>query len=122
MPRPQLMDVPPDLAKYMDVFVRRSEHGYIIWRRGTGGNAELLWIKSDKKGHGRELFVGMLRQLKEDPPYHTVFGFARETNLLGLAWYDKMGFDLSRVTGVYKDGSAAVFSAPYDRLCKLHGV
>lgn len=116
------MSLPPDLEKYMDVNVIRGEQGFVVWRLGTGGNAELLWIRSHAKGWGRKLFVMMLKALRENPPYHTVFGFTRFGNWDAMGFYDRMGFSLSKVEGVYKDGVAVVFSAPYEDLCNLHGV
>lgn len=120
---PKLSPLPEGLEEYMDVHVVRAEFGHIIWRKGTGGNAEILYIKATKKGGGRRLLRLMLSGLVDNPPYNgdgTVYGFTREGNLTALAFYDKMGFELSRVAGVYAEGSAVCFSAPYLALVKTH--
>jgi len=54
--------------------------------------------------------------LKGRPPYHSVFGFTRESNEEAQKFYGKLGFDLTPVQGVYKDGTAIFFHAPYSRL------
>lgn len=99
-----------------------SELGEIFWQRGTGGNVEITLFKSTRRkvGYGRRLLQGMLRELRTNPPYHTVYGFTRTSNLDARAAYSALGFTLSLVIGVYKDGDAMVFSAPYEDLCKRH--
>lgn len=100
------------------------EGGFIVWRRGTGGNVELINLQvspeSRRKGAGRRLLQRMLAELKKNPPYATVFGFSREVNREAHDFYREMGFTLSRVDGVYADGSAIVFSALYSELCQKH--
>ncbi len=99
-----------------------SEDGYIVWRTGTGGNAELLHLRSQRPGGGQRLLVRMLEALTADPPYATVFGFTRAGNTEAQEFYRKAGFTLTRVTGVYADGEAIVFSRPYAELLALHRV
>lgn len=100
--------------------------GYIVWRLGTGGNAEVLHLKVyseyRRQGHGRQLLRAMLAKLKEDPPYRTVYGFCLPDNEDAAAFYRKMGFTVSEVEGVYAVGRAAVFSATYDDLIDNHGI
>ena len=119
------IDFPADLTEYAQVYARRTEDGYITWRRGTGGNVELLHIKvrNKRKGEGMRLLQMMLKQLETDPPYGgkgTVFGFTRMSSLDALAFYDRAGFDLSQVRGVYAEGVAVCFSATWAVLYKLH--
>lgn len=122
---PDRIELPPDLVDYAQVYAERTENGYITWRRGTGGNVELLHIKTREKGRGEglRLLRLMLKKLKDNPPYDgagTVFGFCRLSNVDALSWYDRAGFDISQVRGVYAEGVAACFSAPYALLIELH--
>lgn len=101
-----------------------DEHGVICWRNGTGGNVELFNIRTNaiRRGHGRKLFVAMLRTLKENPPYYSVFGFTRVSNNRAQEFYRAMGFDLTHVPHVYKDGSGVMFSQSFEKLCEVHGI
>lgn len=117
------------LDKYVDPYSQTmkwgwSANGFIVWRKSTGLNAELLHLKVFKPGNGAgtTLLKHMLIELKDDPPYATVFGFTRTVNTSAQEFYRAMGFDLSPVRGVYDDGDAVVFSARYDDLCKKHGI
>lgn len=100
------------------------ENGYIVWRRGTGNNVELLHIRtfSPGKGTGKELVIRMLKALLECPPYATIFGFTRTVNESSQSFYKALGFELSEVTGVYDDGSAIVFSQRFKTLLEIHNV
>lgn len=95
-----------------------TPEGYIVWRVGTGGNAELLHIRAYEKrrGVGRKLVRTMVELLKTTPPYAEVFGFTRVVNEAAHAFYTTLGFKLSLVSGVYKDGKAVLFSQPYESL------
>lgn len=95
-----------------------AAHGYIVWRLGTGGNVELLHIKAEPRGrgHGRRLFYQMLERLRESPPYHSIYGFTRVSNEEARAFYGALGFCLQEVAGVYADGRAVLFWAPYEVL------
>lgn len=99
-----------------------SEHGHISFQRGTGGNVEITSFRVDpvKRGHGTALLKRMLRKLESEPPYHTIYGFTRTCNTDAIEAYKALGFTTSPVWGVYKDGSAVVFSAPYSDLCAKH--
>jgi hypothetical protein len=70
---------------------------YIVWRVGTGENVELLHLKvvNQNEGTGTALFKMMLEALRENPPYHTVFGFTRGYNSVAMEFYLAMGFDLT---------------------------
>lgn len=94
--------------------------GYIVWRRGTGGNVELLHIRTYEKGKGsgRQLVYRMLVRLRVDKPYHSVFGFTRVANDEAKAFYAALGFSLTEVPGIYADRRAVLFFAPYDDLVK----
>lgn len=101
-----------------------TNDGWVAWERGTGGNVELSYLKARDPGNGggTRLLRAMLAALRRDPPYHTVYGFTRTCNLDAQAFYRAMGFTLSPVVGVYKDGGAVVFSAPYEDLCRFHKI
>lgn len=99
-------------------FLSYPKRGYIVWRKGTGDNVELLHIYSNerRKGFGTKLIRQMVSQLLKTPPYHTIFGFTRTGNLEAQSFYTSLGFVMSRVHGVYKDGEAFVFSQPFSQL------
>lgn len=109
---------------YLRISYHSDEHGYIVWRRGTGGNVELLHlkVKETRKGHGTRLFREMLRQLQAEPPYAQVFVFTRMENAAARQFYRSMGMIHSTVYGVYADGVAALLSADYNFLRKKHGI
>ena len=95
-----------------------QDQGFIVWRLGTGNNVELLHIKTFKKGkgYGRKLFYTMLDGLKQDLPYHSIFGFTRVGNSEARAFYGALGFWLQPVTGLYQEGSCILFCQGYDIL------
>lgn len=109
---------------YQEVNFISRPSGYLVWRGGTGGNVEILHLRTyqQRKGHGRELLVEMLTRLRASPPYKTIYGFTLPVNEAGHLFYQAMGFVLSPVIGVYAAGSAKVFSADYDQLCQRHGI
>jgi ribosomal protein S18 acetylase RimI-like enzyme len=98
-----------------------GQAGFIVWRMGTGGNAELLHIKAYelREGLGRALLYKMLDRLADQPPYHTVYGFSRVSNKRAASFYKAMGFHLVPVDGVYKDGKAIMFWQEYSQLVRL---
>lgn len=106
------------------VHMLNDDRGLLSWRWGTGDNVEITHFKSTLpgNGYGLSLLRDMLKALKGDPPYCTVFGFTRTCNKAAQAFYQNVGFTLSPVQGVYADGDAVVFSANYKELCTLHGV
>lgn len=109
------------VTPYQGLHHIHDETGFIVWRRATGGNVELLHLKVEQPGHGhgKRLLLGMIRELRKTPPYETVFGFTRSINDDAQSFYARMGFTLSRVTGVYRDGEAILFSQRYQDLCGL---
>lgn len=109
---------------YRAVGWHRDDHGYIVWRLGTGNNVELLHLKvyEPGNGHGTRLVKIMLQRLTGAPPYRTVFGFCRSCNANAQEFYRSAGFTTALVTGVYADGDACVFSGDYEYLCHKHGV
>ena len=127
---PTLDDHLKFLADYVDSFEGchfiHDDRGWIVWRWGTGRNVELLHLKTRARGrgHGRELIVDMLRKISDSkrPPYATIFGFTRKSNDGAQGFYEAMGFTCTPVLGVYADGEAILFSAPYVDLLEKHGV
>jgi ribosomal protein S18 acetylase RimI-like enzyme len=105
-------------------WVFHPSRGYIVWRLGTGDNVELLHIRTFTRGRGfgKELVKEMLKRLKDRPPYYSVFGFTRVSNEEAQAFYGALGFDLTPVSGVYKDGQAILFSGCFTTLCEQLGV
>lgn len=108
---------------YRKIDYYRDDTGYIVWRRGTGDNVELLHIHVYQrgKGHGKLLFHNMLKQLAGQPPYWSVFGFTRVSNQEARNFYQALGFDLVHIPGVYHEGRAILFHAPYQRLVARMG-
>jgi len=106
--------------RYRTARWHRCELGEIVWRYGTGANVELLEIHAVPrgKGYGRALVYTMLVTLRDDPPYHSVFGFTRVSNEEARAFYAALGFRLHEVPGVYADGRAVLFEAPYADLVR----
>lgn len=95
--------------------------GFIVWRRGTGNNVELLHIRTFQpgKGHGRGLVYHMLHQLAMHPPYHSVYGFTRTSNEDARKFYGALGFRLApAVDGLYAAGGATLFWATYAELVR----
>jgi len=101
-------------------YLYNKNEGYIVWRVGTGENVELLHLRTfvKRKGYGRKLVYGMLESLKEKPPYHSVFGFTRTSNLEAQEFYGALGFNLQEIDGLYRDGQAIMFWKEYSQLVK----
>lgn len=101
-------------------YVDMPGEGFIVWRTGTGGECEICWLKvrESGKGVGTRLLKEMLRTLKSSPPPSSVYGFTWRGNEAARRFYESMGFDLTEVKGVYRDGSAVLFSQYYDVLCR----
>lgn len=110
------------IEPYRKVCHYQCTNGYIVWRYGTGGNVEILHLKvqTPRQKTGTHLLKTMLDKLKDHMPYATVFGFSRVGNKTGHAFYRAMGFELTRVKGVYDEGAAVVFSARYNDLLERH--
>lgn len=91
-----------------------DERGYIVWRKGTGDNVELLHIKSLKPGGGTSLLRDMLEAVET---YHSVFGFCLRSNQRALDFYAANGFKLHYLgQSVYRDDATVLFVAPYAKL------
>ena len=114
------------LDRYAKLDYIQTEEGHIIWRRGTGDNVELLDIQvhdpKRREGHGTELFKNMLHNLIENPPFSDVFGFTRSCNKRALNFYQSLGFKTQYVNGIYKDGSAIIFSQKFESLLERNHV
>lgn len=97
-----------------------TKDGYIVWRLGTGGNVELLHIRSfiKGKGIGRQLVIDMLLALKDSPPYYSVYGFTRVENEGAVKFYKALGFHVDILDGPYKSGQAVLFSQSYKVLLR----
>ena len=106
--------------KHVDHY--QTDNGYIVWRLGTGGNYEILHLRANqpRKGTGRELLRVMLQRLHQTPPRTSIFGFTWLANTDAQAFYKAMGFDLSKVRGLYTDGQAILFTAKYTDLWERH--
>lgn len=117
-----------DLSKYVHPYVEVSiverHNGFLVYRQATGDNVELLHIKTyvTGVGTGRQLVLAMLEELKQRPPYCTVFGFTRTCNEASQKFYTALGFELTPVKGVYQDGSAVLFSQEYKTLLEFNNV
>lgn len=117
-----------ELSRYVEpftnVFRHEEDNGFIVWRRATGDNVELLHIKTYQPGlgTGRVLVLAMLQSLLLTPPYDSVFGFTRVCNSGAQSFYRALGFELSTVKGVYADGSAILFSQKYSKLLEINNV
>lgn len=112
------------VSRFQDVDYYSNDNGFIVWRKGTGNNTELLHIKTyvPGQGTGRQLVLRMLAMLRYAKPYCTVFGFTRSCNLNSQKFYEALGFELSEVKGVYADGTAIVFSQTYEKLLEINNV
>lgn len=113
-----MLDRRTKVDPFVTVSSYEDETGYVVWRRGTGDNVELLHIHTAErgKGYGRNLVYRMLDELKYEPPYHSVFGFTRVSNDEAKKFYAALGFELVEVPGVYEDRRAILFWQEYDVL------
>lgn len=100
---------------YRTVSYVADDTGYVVWRAGTGGNCELLHLRTyqQRKGYGTALFRRMLEQLRANPPYHSVFGFCLGRNAAAQAFYAAQGFQLEQLgRSVYGGDCTVLFHAP----------
>lgn len=122
------MDKEMDFKEFEERYVKKflplyyvfsPRHGYIVWRLGTGENMELLHVRSfvSGQGIGTRLVKAMLRELKKNKPYHSVFGFTLASNTTARRWYHSMGFNTQECDGPYKGGPSVMFSQSFDVLC-----
>ncbi len=121
---PKTFNFKRHVERYMETSYIEGPTGYIVWRVGTGGNTELLHLYAypSRKNHGKSLLKRMLKELVKDPPYSTVYGFCLASNTEAKKFYEAVGFDVSFVKGVYREGGAYLFSQEYSKLKEMHGV
>lgn len=100
------------------------DNGYIVWRLGTGGNIELLHIRvfELRKGYATMLVRMMLEELKQHPPYHSVFGFAVASKPDIGEIYRHLGFETETIVGMYQSGGTIVFHQEYAKLCTHYDI
>lgn len=112
------------IEPFQQVHWYQDETGYIVWRLGTGLNVELLHLNTQehRKGYGKSLVCKMLSELKSEQPYHSVFGFTRESNGEAIAFYKSIGFNLTLVSDLYREGPAIMFHQSYSTLREKHRV
>lgn len=95
----------PDFGKYFErhIVVDREGRGWLDYRLGTGGTAELTNIEVSRShrraGVGRTLLSRMIAELPSDVA--TVFAFTSEKNVLAHQWYQSLGFQLIRAPQFY---------------------
>lgn len=123
-----LIEFPAFLDRYVEPFrspswVYEPDRGFIVWRRGTGDNVELLHVRAavPHQGHGRWLVYRMLDHLRANPPYHSVYGYTRIGNNRAREFYAALGFRCQEVDGIYAEGAAVLFWGCYTRLVELKG-
>lgn len=127
---PEIYDLEQFKAKYVKPYdaleyVFWPEKGYVVWRPGSGNNTELLHIRTfvNGKGYSKELIREMLSQLKANPPFFSVFGFALSNRSELKAIYQALGFNISPdIEGMYKGGPMFMFSQSYQQLCRKYEV
>lgn len=106
-------------------FIYWQDKGYIVWRIGTGENAELLHIRTfiNNKGYAKELIRAMIEKLDKNQPYFSVFGFSlvsEKRKYLKEIW-QKLGFNISNeIKGIYKGGPVIIFYQNFKILKKKY--
>lgn len=113
-------------------YIYRDDLGYIVWRRGTGGNLEILFIEAANPGNGqgRELVRLMVEYLTRTnaAPYHSVFAFRLGSREEAGRFYRSLGFRGVLVgsprgeRGVYRDDETYLHWVPWDELKRNLGV
>lgn len=101
-------------------FIFVPKIGYIVWRLGTGENIELLHIRtfSQGKGHGGWLIKSMIFDLKNSPPYYSIFGFSLASNVRAIGMYRKAGFKIIECPFPYKYDKSIIFCESFVNLYK----
>lgn len=99
--------------------------GFIVWRKCTGENIELLHIKTfnHNKGYAKELVKKMVKKIKKSPPYYSIsgFGLATPDRIHLKEVYKKLGFEVSdNIPGPYKGGPSFLFYQSYKKLKKKY--
>ncbi|MEK7635650.1 MAG: hypothetical protein AAB405_01005 [Patescibacteria group bacterium] len=118
------------LKKYILPFIRIHyifwpAKGFIVWRKCTGENIELLHIKTFKhnKGYAKELIKEMIKKIQKNLPYYSISGFSLATpdRIYLKEVYKKLGFEVSDdIPGPYKDGPSFLFYQSYEKLKKKY--
>ena len=105
------------VKKFQNIdFIYLPEKGFIVWRLGTGENVELLHIRTfiHKKGYARKLIKEMIKKLKKNPPYYSIFGFALSSRKNLKKIYQRLGFKVTpNISGPYKKGLSFLFYSNY---------
>jgi len=99
---------------YFNVHGLFKDHGYIVWRVGTGENVEILFIEGP--GHGKELVKEMVEILEQTPPYNSIFVFRREQNEIAGKFYRKLGFTETVIPDLYKGENAVLATINFEKL------
>lgn len=101
------MSIAPDSPeKYFRRHVIEDDngHGWLDYRLGTGGTAELTNIEVSnehrREGVGRLLLARMVAELPLD--VKTVYAWTSAQNRIAHEWYDAMEFTRMLVPGFYK--------------------
>lgn len=115
------LEVTSRLEEYMGYdFIYIDGVGYIAWQCSTGENYEILLVEvaEKRKGYGRKLMKMMCDKIK---PYHSVFVFRQASNEEAGFFYRAMGFEETRIPGLYKGGDAILGVVPFEKLKTLTG-
>lgn len=91
------------------------EIGYIAWQCSTGDNIEIVFIEAKQKGQGNGIRL-IKEMLKKVQPYHSIFVFRRANNITAKHFYIKMGFQETRISGLYQGEDAVLGVASYSIL------
>lgn len=115
-------------AQYLEPFgmlphIYSKEHGFVVWRMGTGRNVELLHIRAweIRQGHGTWLLDRMLWTIEQTPamqPYYSIYGFTRASNSRAISFYQAVGFHWQQVNGLYEDGVGVLFWRGFEDLLR----
>lgn len=121
----QLLD---KLAAYHNVeYIYVEGEGYIAWRYSTGMNIEFLFVEvaAKRKGFGIAMFRRMVERIsvRNQLPYHSVFGFRLQSNWEAGEFYDRMGFtQVPLGPSIYRDGGTVLMWTTWDKLKERVGL
>lgn len=84
-----------------------NEHGYLVWRQGSGNTIEIFEIEVDddhrQQGHGTNL-IEQLEEYGRKNHYLMMWAITRHSNRPARAFYDNTGFSiLAAPLTFYKD-------------------
>lgn len=100
-----------------DIHYFYGDDGYIVWRRSTGDNIEILFIEVKEKGKG--IATRMVSYMCHvEKPFHSVFVFRLKGNESAGHFYRHLGFEETEVKGIYKGDDAVLGVVNYETLCK----